>query len=93
MVLNWRNIYLAAVADCDTIQVAAVLTNVLPHSAPSWILSLAENLASSILQDGAMEWHNYVPATTNPPTQPPTHLNTQPLTRDITLNFEYTFQL
>ena len=29
----------------------------LPHSAPSWILSKAENLASSILQDGAMEWH------------------------------------
>ena len=29
----------------------------LSHSAPSWILSLAENLASSILQDGATEWH------------------------------------
>ena len=29
----------------------------LPHSAPSWILSLAENLASSILQDGATEWY------------------------------------
>ena len=29
----------------------------LPHSAPSWILSRAENLTSSILQDGAMEWH------------------------------------
>ena len=26
---------------------------ILPHSAPSWILSLAENLASSNLQDGA----------------------------------------
>ena len=25
--------------------------------APSWILSQAENLVSSILQDGAMEWH------------------------------------
>ena len=31
---------------------------ILPHSAPSLILSLAdENLASSILQDGATEWH------------------------------------
>ena len=29
----------------------------MPHSAPSWILSLAENLASSSLQDGATEWH------------------------------------
>ena len=28
---------------------------VLPHSAPSSILSLAENLASFILQDGATE--------------------------------------
>ena len=29
----------------------------LPHSAPSWILSIAENILSSILQDGATEWH------------------------------------
>ena len=28
----------------------------MPHSAPSWILSQAENLASSSLQDGATEW-------------------------------------
>ena len=42
----------------------------LPHSAPSWILSLAENLASSSLQDGATEWHYYDHI---PPTQPPTH--------------------
>ena len=37
----------------------------LPHSAPSWILSLSENFASSILQDGATEWHYsyHVPAT------------------------------
>ena len=42
---------------------------VLPHSAPSWILSLAENLASSILQDEAAEWHDYIPATTHPPTR------------------------
>ena len=34
-----------------------VETLLLPHSAPSWILSLAENLASSILQDGATEWY------------------------------------
>ena len=43
----------------------------LPHSAPSWIFSLAENLASSILQDEATEWHDYVPAITYPPTHPP----------------------
>ena len=29
---------------------------VLPHSAPSWILSQTENLASSSLQDGATKW-------------------------------------
>ena len=29
----------------------------LPHSAPSWILSLAKNLASSNSQDGATKWH------------------------------------
>ena len=28
----------------------------LPHSAPSWILSKAENLASPSLQDGATKW-------------------------------------
>ena len=43
---------------------------VLPHSAPSWILSYAENLASFSLQDGATKWHDYVPATTHPPTHP-----------------------
>ena len=37
--------------------------NILPHSAPSWILSLAENLASSIMQDGARKWHDYAPTT------------------------------
>ena len=36
--------------------------------APSWILSQAENLASSILQDGAMEWHYSYHI---PPTHPP----------------------
>ena len=42
----------------------------LPHSAPSWILSLAENTACSILQDGAMEWHHsYQGCVTDPPTQ------------------------
>ena len=38
----------------------------LPHSAPSWIVSLAENLANSILQDGATKLHDFVPATTHP---------------------------
>ena len=32
----------------------------LPHSAPSWILSQAENLASSSLQDGATKWHYFL---------------------------------
>ena len=44
----------------------------LPHSAPSWILSLAENLASSNLQDGATKWHYYpnsyhIACATDPP--------------------------
>ena len=41
----------------------------LPRSAPSWILSYAENLASFSLQDGATEWHDYVRGT-HPPTHP-----------------------
>ena len=50
----------------------------LPHSAPSWILSLAENLASSSLQDGATEWHYSLTGTTYPlPT--PTHPTTAKL--------------
>ena len=44
----------------------------LPHSAPSWILSLAENLASSSLQDGATKCLYYVPEATHPPSHPPT---------------------
>ena len=44
----------------------------LSHTAPSWILRQAENLISSILQDGATEWHNsnHIQAA-HPPTQPP----------------------
>ena len=38
----------------------------LVHSAPSWILSKAENLASSNLQGGATTWH-YCHETTHPP--------------------------
>ena len=35
-----------------------VVENILlSHSAPSWILSPAEILESSILQDGATKWH------------------------------------
>ena len=33
------------------------LLPILPHSAPSWVLSLAENPASFCLQDGATEWY------------------------------------
>ena len=42
----------------------------LPHSAPSWILSKAENLASSSLQDGATKWH-HSDETTHQPSHPP----------------------
>ena len=42
------------------------LQEFLPHSAPSWILSIAENLASTSLQDGATKWH-YSEETTHPP--------------------------
>ena len=38
----------------------------LPQSALSWNFSLAENLASSILQDGATEWHYSLPLPTPP---------------------------
>ena len=44
----------------------------LPHSAPSWIFSLSENLASSNLQDGASERLYYAENPIHPPTQPPT---------------------
>ena len=44
---------------------------ILPHSAQSWILSKAENLASSSLQDGATTWHYSQPRTTHPPTRHP----------------------
>ena len=40
----------------------------LPHSAPSWILTLAENLASFSLQDRATEWHYDLTWTPHPPT-------------------------
>ena len=39
---------------------------ILLHSAPSWILSKVENLASTSLQDGATKWH-YYEETTHPP--------------------------
>ena len=35
---------------------------------PSWILSYAENLASSSLQERVMKWLYYVVGTTHPPT-------------------------
>ena len=34
--------------------------SLLPHSAPSWIFSQAENLASSSLQDGATKWYYFL---------------------------------
>ena len=47
-----------------------IISIILPHSAPSWILSLAENLASSSLQDGATKWLYYL---TGPPHPHPDH--------------------
>ena len=44
----------------------------LPHSAPSWIFSQAENLASFSLQDGATEWYYYCQ---EPAVRPHAHLN------------------
>ena len=38
--------------------------------APSWILSSADNLASSNLQDGATKWLYYAVGTTHPPNPP-----------------------
>ena len=59
------------------------VTLFLPHWAPSWILSLAENLASSSLQDGATEWHYSGTGTTYPPsTHPPTVK--KPMQREMT---------
>ena len=49
-----------------------VMFLILPHSAPSWILSQAENLASTSLQDGATKWYYFLqePDPTDP-TRPP----------------------
>ena len=47
--------------------------------APSWIISCAENLASSSLQDGATKWVYYAVGTTHPPTQPTVLVGTQKL--------------
>ena len=44
----------------------------LPHSAPSWILSLPENLESSSLQDGVTKWYYFLKEQTLPdPNRPP----------------------
>ena len=45
----------------------------LPHSAPSLILSLAENLASSSLQDGATKWLYYLTGPPHPHPHPHPH--------------------
>ena len=42
------------------IDVNGLIADILPHSAPSWILSKAENLASSSLQDGATKWYYFL---------------------------------
>ena len=51
----------------------------LPHSAPSWVLSLAENLASSNLQGGATKWHyNCKEPSSHPPIHPAIHPSSYP---------------
>ena len=50
-------------------------SHLLPHSAPSWILSPAENLASSSLQDGATNWYYFL---SKPASRQPDHLNFWP---------------
>jgi hypothetical protein len=43
----------------------------LPHSAPSWNFSLAENLANLSLKDGATKWHyNHQDPASQPANQP-----------------------
>ena len=54
--------------------VIAINFGLLPHSALSWILSKAENLAIPSLQDGATKWIYSAAGTTHPPTQPPHQL-------------------
>ena len=49
---------------------------ILPNSAPSWILSQAENPASSSLQDGATKWYYFLSKPAGRPAGwPPDHLN------------------
>ena len=46
----------------------------LPHSAPSWNFSLAENHANLSLQDGATKWHyNHQDPANQPTSQPTSH--------------------
>merc|ERR1711888_383936 len=47
--------------------ICKTLKNYCHTRAPSWIFSLAENLASSSLQDGATKWLYYAAGTTHPP--------------------------
>ena len=50
----------------------ALTINILPHSAPSWILSLAENLASFSLQDEARIGTIIIEPPSQPASQQPT---------------------
>ena len=52
----------------------------LPHSAPSWILSSAENLASFSLQDGARIGTIIIGPASQPATQPPSQPASHPAT-------------
>ena len=60
MTTIWLVTVILVIPTSVNIQILVIMTSVniqilviLPHSAPSWILSLAENLASFSLQDGA----------------------------------------
>ena len=55
---------------CSQVWHSSAQPSLLPHSAPSWILSKSENLASSSLQDGATKCLYYQ---TEPAGRPPGH--------------------
>ena len=69
-------------------------SRILPHSAPSWILSKAENLASSSLQDGATKWYYFLSKPADRPAGLPSTRPPQFLTRrkgSTCLNFNLVY--
>ena len=80
-------ITLVMISPCSSYYKPLLLS--LPHSAPSWILSLAENLASSNLQDGATKWHYYLNSYHIAcATDPPHSLRNRPIVLVVTNIFD-----